>query len=426
MKIKLWHLSWKQKLLFCIALLFCFLFLSPTVTSLFDVLGGSISVLPAFLVSALLLYFFVLVLYAIINTKKTKCMKAVRGNLSYYRLKKIIKKQDFSEPLQLLGGENSECGRLFFSNDWIAIVSDGNLNDPYCIPKSAVKEVWILSGDLQKDGFIPEYNKYIFRFDTNNEFFLAGYIKPEDLKRAETLITEQLPNIKLSVVPYLKIPSQEQEMRLLVGRKNPVKIKLQPLKERRNGLCALFYLTFVFLFGAIAYYFDGKIKGALGYLLVVMLFLLLLFASLTPKNYKCMQKVKDKMSYKELKEIIGNEEFKKIIRLQEDNDKGRKYLLFSDAWMIMGSDSTIFDPYCFQKNAIKEIEILHLEREIDNVVISECDEFVFKFVMDKGDFITGYIKEDELEKAKEVLNEQFPGVKLTLVLPSEENDEELS
>ena len=98
-------------------------------------------------------------------------MKAVRGNLSYYRLKKIIKKQDFSEPLQLLGGENSECGRLFFSNDWIAIVSDGNLNDPYCIPKSAVKEVWILSGDLQKDGFIPEYNKYIFRFDTNNEFF---------------------------------------------------------------------------------------------------------------------------------------------------------------------------------------------------------------------------------------------------------------
>lgn len=353
-------------------------------------------------------------------------MKAVRGNLSYYRLKKIIKKQDFSEPLQLLGGENSECGRLFFSNDWIAIVSDGNLNDPYCIPKSAVKEVWILSGDLQKDGFIPEYNKYIFRFDTNNEFFLAGYIKPEDLKRAEILITEQLPNIKLSVVPYLKIPSQEQEMRLLVGRKNPVKIKLQPLKERRNGLCALFSLIFVFLFGVIAYYFDGKIKGALGYLLVVMLFLLLLFASLTPKNYKCMQKVKDKMSYKELKEIIGNEEFKKIIRLQEDNDKGRKYLLFSDAWMIMGSDSTIFDPYCFQKNAIKEIDILYLEKEIDNVVISECDEFVFKFVMDKGDFITGYIKEDELEKAKEVLNEQFPGVKLTLVLPSEENDEELS
>ena len=67
-----------------------------------------------------------------------------------------------------------------------------------------------------------------------------------------------------------------------------------------------------------------------------------------------------------------------------------------------------------------------MEREIDNVVISECDEFVFKFVMDKGDFLTGYIKEDELEKAKEVLNEQFPGVKLTLVLPSEENDEELS
>lgn len=188
-RIKLQPWNGKRKLAFAIVLILDILFLVSAVACIFSDENKEAAIL-----FGLCLFMFSAILYEIASPLKFRCMRVVRGRMSYSQLKEAIERDEFEEPLRLWDDDAGECGRhLLFSDSWIVLGIDGIKGDPVCIPKKEVKKVWITNGELRGAGIIPGYNKHIIRFDTDRRWFLTGYLRPEDIGKAEAILKDQFP-----------------------------------------------------------------------------------------------------------------------------------------------------------------------------------------------------------------------------------------
>ena len=128
------------------------------------------------------------IIYEIASPRKYKCMRAVKGKMSFLELKKAIEQELFKEPLLLWSGDESTCKRhLFFSDNWV-VMSIGDVDcDPICIPQKEVTGISVSRGELRGSGQMAGGNKFIVRFDTSRRWFLTGYIRPEELEESKSI-----------------------------------------------------------------------------------------------------------------------------------------------------------------------------------------------------------------------------------------------
>ena len=192
-----------------------------------------------------------------------------------------------------------------------------------------------------------------------------------------------------------------------------MKINLQHWDKKHivGFVIALLFVLF-FLFASIGLMTTGDVKGGFVLLLFFeILPVMSIYAIASPRQCRCMQAVKDTMTYAALKKRIESEWFDEPYQLWDGGaDKYRRYLLFSKEWIIIAWEGILHDPVCIPISDVKEVWILTgILRGTG--YIPGYDKYVLRFHTDNRKvFLAGFIRPNDIEKVASVLNDRFPRI----------------
>lgn len=125
-----------------------------------------------------------------------------------------------------------------------------------------------------------------------------------------------------------------------------------------------------------------------------------------PNKLRCMQVVKGQMTFNELKERVGAEEFVEPLCLW-DFSKGQKSnmrMLVSENWLLLGT--SLDDPKCIPKRKIKTVRDTCLSRTVEGWSMQEA-HFI-DFTLDDGKTIDMVVAREEDVEIEALLREAFP------------------
>lgn len=140
---------------------------------------------------------------------------------------------------------------------------------------------------------------------------------------------------------------------------------------------------------------------------LIAIFLWGLNTYVNPNKLRCMQVVKGQMTFNELKERVGAEEFVEPLCLW-DFSKGQKSnmrMLVSENWLLLGTN--LDNPKCIPKRKIKTVRDTCLSSTVEGGSMQEA-HFI-DFTLDAGKTIDMVVAREEGNPEVEVLlREAFP------------------